>query len=129
MITVNQQKLANISDLKSKIDAKAASIYARWTRFEAEYRERETAAAAFAAAGYNGDPGIWVESFADSAGVSYQAAAQTIIAQAAGLRNVLAQIAALRMRKYELNSLVGQSAVDRANEIMADMDTVAAAIS
>lgn len=107
------------------IDAKAAAIYAHWTRFEAEYRAREVAAQAFADAGYLGDPGLYVTSFAEPAGLTAHAATDAILAQAAALRVAQDALAALRMRKYEIARAVdAESAQVLADEIVAAMDEI-----
>lgn len=116
-------------ELKAEIDAMVASIYSNWTRFEAEYREREAAAQAFADGGYAGDPGIWVTAFSDAAGVSLQDAADLILIQAGNLRAAKVQLGALRMRKYELDGLEGAAAEAKADEITTAIQAVAATIS
>ncbi|MES2262080.1 MAG: hypothetical protein V4724_26465 [Pseudomonadota bacterium] len=99
--TMSAEDLAALRQrLVVAVDDTIAAIYARWTRFETEYTAREAAARAFAAGGYEGDPGVWVTAFATPAGLSAQAAADRIIEQADGLRGALEQLGALRMAKY-----------------------------
>lgn len=121
--------LPTSDQLKAKIDAHVALIYSQWTRFESEYREREAAARAFLQPEHEGPAGVWVESFADAAGISDQAAATLIVAQADQLKAAQVSLGALRMRKYELNALSGQDAVDRADEIIQAINLVASQIS
>ena len=109
-----------------RIDSHAAAIYSRWTRFEAEYRARESAAQAFRDAGYQGDPGLYVTSFAAPAGLTTRAAADAILAQDAALRAAQDSLAALRMRKYEVaraaDAITSQTLAD---EIITEMDAIA----
>lgn len=113
------------TELGKKIDDRAAAIYSRWTRFEAEYRAREAAAQTFKDAGYQGEPGLYVSSFAVPAGLTKRAAADAILAQAAALRAAQDALAALRMRKYEVARAVNaESAQALADEIIAAMDEI-----
>ena len=84
------------------IDDKATAIYSVWTRFEAEYNARKAAAEAFTAANYEGEPSIYITSFAVPAGLDNKTASEIILQQAAGLQKLQDHLAALRMRKYEL---------------------------
>lgn len=111
------------------IDERAATIYSRWTRFEAEYRARESAAKAFEDAGHQGDPGLYVTSFAEPAGLTTRAATDAILAQAAALRAAQDALSALRMRKYEVaRSTTVEVAQTLAEEIIAAMDEIARGI-
>lgn len=116
-------------ELSALIDFTVAAVYARWTRFESEYKEREAAAVAFKAAGYAGDPGIWVSAFASAAGKTNQEAADLIISQANNLRDALALLGAQRMRKYEILA-AGDEAQARAAhaDIGAQITAIAQAI-
>ncbi|MRV72578.1 hypothetical protein GJ700_12755 [Duganella sp. FT92W] len=115
--------------LAAGIDEHIAAIYRRFTRFESEYTAREAAARAFAAAEYEGDPGTWVSAFATAAGMTNEAAADLIIAQADTLRTALELLGALRMRKYEV---LGAEDVEGAQgthgDIVAQADTIAAGL-
>lgn len=86
------------------IDDVAAQIYARWNRFKTEYEEREKAALAFKETNFTGEPSFFITSFSQSAGLDNRSAAELILRQAQGLRHLLEQLAALRMRKYELKN-------------------------
>lgn len=88
--------------LINNIDIHAASIYSTWTRFESEYRERQTAAEAYKAAGYQGECSRYITDFAKRAGLNNQAATDLILVQAAGLEKLQVELANQRMRKYEL---------------------------
>lgn len=115
--------------LVGRIDDRAAATYARWTRFEAEYRARESAAQAFKDAGYQGDPGLCVSSFAEPAGLTTRAATDAILVQAAALRAAQDALSALRMRKYEVaRSTTTEAAQTLADEIIAAMDEIARGI-
>lgn len=115
--------------LAAEVDDCIAGIYLRWTRFESEYTERESAARAFATGAYQGVPGEWVTAFADPAGMSYQAAADLIIAQADALRLALRRLGAQRMRKYEIFS-AGDVATAQSvhNDILALVHGIAAGL-
>jgi hypothetical protein len=115
--------------LSSNVDAIVAAIYGRWLRFEAEYIEREAAARAFAAAGYEGEPGVWVMSFADPAGLSPAVAADRIIEQADKLRQALQDLGAQRMAKYRIQSAPDEAAAQgEYAAIIAAVDGIAAGL-
>ena len=90
--------------LINNIDVHAASIYSTWTRFESEYRERQTAAEAFKNANYQGECSRYITDFAKRAGLNNQAATDLILVQAAGLEKLQVELANQRMRKYELKA-------------------------
>lgn len=117
------------ASLTEAVDAKIAGIYNRWLRFEAEYVAREAAARAFKAAGYAGDPGVWVTAFSSNAGMSNTMAADLIIAQADGLRTALQALGALRMAKY---GIVAANSVETAqaahDAIITQANQIAAAL-
>lgn len=96
---INAQTLQQLTE---SIDNKATTIYTTWTRFESEYKARQAAAEAFKAANYQGEPSIYITSFAVPAGVDNKTATEIILQQAAGLQKLQDHLAALRMRKYEL---------------------------
>jgi hypothetical protein len=115
--------------LVKSVDDFIAGIYSKWMRFEAEYKEREAAARAFAAGGYNGDPSVWVASFATSAGKTPQQAADLIILQADGLRTALENLGALRMTKYSIQSAASAEAAQAVRDsIIAQATAIAAAL-
>ena len=60
--------------LIEQIDSHAATIYSTWTRFESEYRERQTAAEAYKAANYQGECSRYITDFAKRAGLNNKAA-------------------------------------------------------
>lgn len=122
------QAIPSPAEMVLKIDAYAVAKYAYLNRFEVEYRERATAARSFRNAGYSGEPSIWITSFAQAAGIDSRSATDRIIVQADALTDAFAQLAALRMRKYEVSELQGQAALERAKEITAAMDQVVANI-
>nr|DAO85236.1 MAG TPA: hypothetical protein [Caudoviricetes sp.] len=88
--------------LIAEIDERAAKIYSTWTRFESEYRERQSAAEAFRNANYQGECSRYITDFAKRAGLNNQAATDLILVQAAGLEKLQVELANQRMRKYEL---------------------------
>ena len=88
--------------LIAEIDERAAKIYSTWTRFESEYRERQSAAEAFKGANYQGECSRYITDFAKRAGLNNQAATDLILVQAAGLERLQVELANQRMRKYEL---------------------------
>lgn len=90
--------------LIASIDEYAAKIYSTWTRFESEYRERQTAAETYKAANYQGDCSRYITDFAKRAGLNNKAATDLILVQAAGLEKLQVELANQRMRKYELKA-------------------------
>lgn len=88
--------------LIEQIDSHAAAIYSTWTRFESEYRERQTAAEAYKAANYQGECSRYITDFAKRTGLNNKAATDLILVQAAGLEKLQMELANQRMRKYEL---------------------------
>jgi hypothetical protein len=88
--------------LIANIDEHAATIYSTWTRFESEYRERQSAAEAFKAANYEGECSRYISDFATRAGLDNKTATNLILTQAAGLEKLQVELANQRMRKYEL---------------------------
>lgn len=91
-------------NLIDQIDNHAATIYSTWTRFESEYRERQTAAEAFKSANYEGECSRYITDFAKRAGLNNKAATDLILVQAAGLEKLQIELANQRMRKYELKA-------------------------
>jgi len=92
------------NNLIEQIDSHAATIYSTWTRFESEYRERQTAAEAFKSANYEGECSRYITDFAKRAGLNNKAATDLILVQAAGLEKLQVELANQRMRKYELKA-------------------------
>ena len=90
--------------LIANIDEHAAKIYSTWTRFESEYRERQTAAEAFKSANYEGECSRYISDFAQRARLDNKTATNLILTQAAGLEKLQVELANQRMRKYELKA-------------------------
>ena len=90
--------------LIEQIDNHAATIYSIWTRFESEYRERQTAAEAYKSANYQGECSRYITDFAQRAGLNNKVATNLILTQAAGLEKLQVELANQRMRKYELKA-------------------------
>lgn len=86
----------------TSIDNAAAAVASFWARFTTEYEESEKAAIEYKAAGYDGDASVFITSYADAAGVTYQQATDAILQQADGLRSLQASLRVERMRKYAL---------------------------
>ncbi len=98
-----QQRIADlIADSILVIDGAAAAAAGKWTRFTEEYQVREAAALEFKAAEYTGECSLYISSFADAAGMEYQAATDLILKQANDLRDLQSKIAAQRMSKNKL---------------------------
>ena len=116
------------SQLSSNIDDRVAAIYTNWARFDTEHKTREAAALAFKEAGYEGDAGIWVRSYAVPAGLTDAEAADRIIGQAEAQRAATARLAEVRMRKLELSALVDQVRYDRYEAIMAEISDVESSV-
>jgi hypothetical protein len=118
------------TQLADQIDAQVADIYSQWTRFQQEYLLRENAADAYKAAGYTGDCSIWITAFASAAGISNQAATDTILSQAVALNGALVTLGALRMRKYEILAGKDQASVQASyDDISGKIKAVAAQIT
>ncbi|MBE2895445.1 hypothetical protein HPC38_00935 [Pasteurellaceae bacterium HPA106] len=107
VLSVEKEKELNQQvqhDLINSIDETAAQITMRWTRFTVEYEAREQAAKSFIGSGYKDEPNIYITSFSDAAKMDVKKAAQLIMKQAEGLRQLQEQLAVQRMRKYELKA-------------------------
>ena len=112
--------------LISALDTYIGTIYSKFTRFDLEYKKREAAARAFKAGGYLGLAGIWVKSFADSAGMTEAAACDLIIVQADKLNQALESMAAIRMRKFTLNGATTEAQAQTIyNAIINDANLIA----
>ncbi len=103
-----EKQTALLADTQTRlignIDEHAATIYNTWTRFESEYRERQTAAETYKAANYQGNCSRYITDFAKRAGLNNKAATDLILVQAAGLEKLQVELANQRMRKYELKA-------------------------
>ena len=112
--------------LIANIDEHAAKIYSTWTRFESEYRERQTAAEAYKAANYQGDCSRYITDFAKRAGLNNKAATDLILVQAAGLEKLQMELANQCMRKYELKAptLTLEQLQSIHNDIIKQMDNL-----
>lgn len=124
-----QLKHELIKNLVDSVDDTAASISAKWTRFAEEYKEREAAAIAFKEANFNGEVSIYISSFATVAGLDNKSASLLILKQAEGLRELQAQLAVQRMRKYELKheELSEEELQQIHNNIISNMQALAEA--
>lgn len=81
------------------IDSTSFSILSKWTRFTEEYEIAEAQAKAFKDAGYQGECGVYITSYAEPEGISNQEATDIILAQADSLRTLQIQLREQRMRK------------------------------
>lgn len=84
----------------SQIDTAVATIYAQYSRFEIEYKEKRAAAEAFIADNYEGTPAPWVMDYALSANLTYKDAADAILREALKWEDALPKLGALRVQKY-----------------------------
>ncbi len=120
----------NIEDIRlssiRQIDDESATVTKKWTRFTEEYKEREAAAIAYKEAGYTGDASIYITSFSEPAGITNQEATDLILKQANDLRALQSQLAAERMRKYELKQpdLTLDDIATSRDEIIANIRTL-----
>ena len=112
--------------LIEQIDNHAATIYSTWTRFESEYRERQTAAEAYKSANYQGECSRYITDFAKRAGLDNKVATNLILMQAAGLKKLQVELANQRMRKYELKApgLTLEQIQATYNDIIKQMDNL-----
>lgn len=122
--------LANVkAQLMDEVDDGIGAIYSRFTRFETEYVQREAAARAFKAGGYQGDAGVWVMSFATNAGMTATIAANLIISQADGMRAALQALGALRMGKYGIAAAASEADAQAVRDgIIAQANAIAASL-
>lgn len=86
------------------INDRVKAIYARFMDLRMEYELREAEAQSYKAGGYDGEPGALVKGFADDAGMTYRAASDLTLAQAAGLRSAIPALGNLRMKKYAVTA-------------------------
>ncbi|AIL33094.1 hypothetical protein [Basilea psittacipulmonis] len=91
-----------VPQFTEEIDNTAYTIQDKWTRFMEEYRLREEAAKAYQEAGFEGEPSVYITSFAEAAHLDNKTATLLILKQAQTLWSSLEKLAGLRMRKYEL---------------------------
>lgn len=108
------------------VDNRASEIYSHWTRFVIEYQARLQAAEAYRDAGYTGEVSKYIASFADPAGLDYKTATNLIFIQAQGLQKLQDELAAQRMRKYEIKNAATveqmQAAYDDILRVMASLE-------
>lgn len=88
-----------ISNESNHIDDLSSSVASKWSRFAEEYEIAEAQAKAFKEAGYQGECGAYVASYAEPEGISNQQATDIILAQADSLRALQLQLREQRMRK------------------------------
>lgn len=118
-----------VKALSDKLDARVATIYSTWSRFQQEYLLREQAATAYKAGDYTGPCSVWITAFAAAAGITNPAATDKILEQAVLLNGALEQLGALRMRKYELlGAADGAEAQATFEDILGKINGIAAAI-
>lgn len=119
-----------IDNACNKIDNTVSSIYTKWTRFEKEYNLRLAAAKAYVESGYAIEANIYLESVAVSANISLQEAAEQVMSQAVMFDFALEQLAAARMRKFEIKRTTEPSVVlELQDAILAQISTIAAQLS
>lgn len=123
-------QVLNRAAMAVQIDDAVAAVYARFTRFAQEYELREAQAQAFKDAGYSGAVPQQVDAFATPAAMTPQAATDLILGQAIQLRGAMAQLGALRMRKYEvLRAADDATARTALAEVLAGIAAIGAALS
>lgn len=121
-----QQAWPSALELQALIDDQAAVIYANWNRFEKEHLSRENAAQQYKDAGFKGEVSIWIKNYADPLGMTYTEAADLILRQAKQQRIAQESLAALRMRKHELDTLEGEARYQRYQELVDEIGKLAA---
>lgn len=110
----------------AQIDTNVAAVYSQFTRFQMEYEQREKAAIAYKAAGYTGDPTIWLSAFADSNGISYKMCADLVLSQSDQLRGAVTRLGEYRMNKYKVkNAATIEEAETEFNTIVANIAALA----
>lgn len=93
-----------IKNLLLNIDEVAARIASKWLRFSEEYKAREASAMDYIKSGYKKKPSIYITSFSHAAKIDNETAADLILKQAEKLRHLQEELAAQRMRKFELKN-------------------------
>lgn len=122
--TLTPYDLQAVIDIQiSRIDNAVAAVYTKWTRFEIEYRARETEARVYKAANYTGTPGEYLSSYAQYANITLREACDNVLTQADMFALALKLLGDARMRKYEIRRATTPSAA------VAAADQVAAAIA
>lgn len=121
-------KAAALAAMRNEIDEAARALYNRFIPFSQEYELRENQAQAFKSADYTGAVPAQVAAYATPAGKTARQAADTILAQAAGLRSAISQLGVLRMKKVTLKNPNVDIAVARqvTAEVLADIQTLGA---
>lgn len=112
------------------INDRVKAIYARFMDLRMEYELREAEAQAFKAGGYSGEPGALVKGFADNAGMTYRAAADLTLTQAAGLRSAIPALGNLRMKKYAVTAAATMEEAQAVfDEALAAIDAIEAGLA
>lgn len=112
------------------IDGRVAAIYSNWSRFQAEYDARLTAAQTYKNAGYTGDVSPWISAYASAASISSQAAADNILSQGNSLNAALQTLGGLRMQKYAIQNASDLAAATTIyTNLLSQIEQVAASIN
>ncbi|NOI14848.1 hypothetical protein [Vibrio hepatarius] len=114
-LTAGQAQLQHSDAVKlhsNNIDSLASQVTSNWGRFAEEYEITEAQAEQFKQAGYQGECGSYVTSYAVPKGISNQEATDIILAQAQSLRDLQSELRVQRMRKYELSSCASVADVE-----------------
>lgn len=118
-----------IARSSAEIDATVAAVYAKFQRFEMEYKLRESQAQAFKDGGYKGKMPEQVAAYAKPAELAAKAACDDILASAHRLRVALDKLGVQRMRKVALRKLASIKAVETLkNEVLGDVAKIAGAL-
>lgn len=88
--------------LVTALDNLVLAVYQKPITLAREYQAREEEAQAYKDAGYSGDVGPYLQTFADNAGMTVHAATDLILKQAIAFRTAEPELAELRMRKYAI---------------------------
>lgn len=113
----------------NQADDLIGTILAKYTRFQMGYIEREAAATAYRARGYTGDASEWITRFADNTHMSYRAASDLILGQAAKLRKAVKDLEDLRMDKYLImNARTQELAQAEFNRIVRGAEAIASTL-
>ena len=114
---------------RNTIDSHIAEIYSNLKQFSIAHVEREKAARAFKAAGYQGDASVWVTKFAENTKITAIAATDIIIAKADAQAKVIESLDALRMDKQLItDSSTAAQAREKRDEVIRLANAIVATI-
>jgi hypothetical protein len=115
---------------RDAIDSHIAQIYISFQQFSIARAEREKAARAFKAAGYQGDASVWITKFAENTKITAIAATDIIIAKADAQAKAIESLDALRMDKQLItDSSTAAQAREKRDEVIRLANDIAATIT